>query len=242
MQLSMLPEAYHYLLINVLIIAYPLAQSYEHRIRFLSQWKAIVTSITIVGAIYLGWDELFTQLGVWGFNQRYLIGIYIGDLPIEEYGFFLTAPFACLFIYEVLNYFIDKDLLGPYRLSIAWFFFVICLVLAVLFYPRLYTTGAFLWAALLLALQIFKFRSEWLGRFFLAYFVALLPFFVMNSWLTGAFTEEPIVWYNNLENMGFRIGSIPFEDLIYQLAYFLLITWIYEHNKTGTSFQFSTVS
>ena len=53
----------------------------------------------------------------------------------------------------------------------------------------------------------------------------------MNGWLTGMFTEEPIVWYNDMQNMGLRLGTIPVEDLIYLLGYLLLVTIIYESTK-----------
>ena len=45
--------------------------------------------------------------------------------------------------------------------------------------------------------------------------ISIIPFFMMNSALTGFFTPEPIVWYNNAENLGFRWGTIPVEDILY---------------------------
>ena len=224
------------MLINILTIAYPIAQSYEHRLRFLKNWKAIFTSTAIVGAVYLAWDELFTQLQVWGFNQRYLTGIYIGELPMEEYGFFLTVPFACLFVYEVMNYFVKKDILGEYRIAITWGFLLISMVLGVFLYPRIYSSSVFFFCALLLSYQLLVAKSTWLGRFYLAYFICLIPFTIMNGWLTGSFTDEPIVWYNNLENAGIRLGTIPVEDSFYQLSYMLLIVSVYERVKLGKSY------
>ena len=221
----------------MLTIAYPLAQSYEHRFKFLKNWKAIFTSMAIAGAFYLAWDELFTQLQVWGFNERYLTGVYIGHLPIEEYGFFITVPFACLFVYEVLNYFIKKDILGPYRHAITWFFLLVSIILGTFLYPRIYSSAAFFFCAILLSYQLFVAKSIWLGRFYLAFIVCLIPFTVMNGWLTGSFTEEPIVWYNNLENSGVRMGTIPLEDSFYQLSFMLLIVSIYERVKLRKSYR-----
>ncbi len=223
-----IPDQYHYLIINLLTIAYPLAQSYERRLRFLSNWKAIFTAIAVSGTVFLIWDEVFTRLGVWGFNDHYLIGIRLGSLPLEEYGFFLTVPFSCLFIYEVLNHFIKKDFLGPRSKTIGVAMLILSLMLAAIFRDRAYTFTAMMFAALMLAAHLFWMKSIYLGRFFVAFFVALVPFLIMNGWLTGSFTDEPIVWYNNAENMGVRIGTVPFEDAFYLLGYLLLNVGVYE--------------
>jgi len=215
----------------VLTIAYPLAQSYEKRIRLLQHWKAIFTSIAITGAVFLAWDELFTQLEVWGFNGRYLTGVYIGALPIEEWGFFLTVPFACIFIYEVLNHFIKKDIFANSHQAITLFFLMVTTFLGYYFHDRMYTSTSFFFAAILLLGQLMVFRYSWMGRFYMMYFVSLIPFLIMNGWLTGSFTDEPIVWYNNLENMGLRIFTIPAEDTIYLLGMLLLTFMVYEKVK-----------
>jgi len=229
--LDFIPDRYIYLLINVLTIAYPLAQSYEKRIRLLQHWKAIFTSIAITGAVFLAWDELFTQLEVWGFNGRYLTGVYIGALPIEEWGFFLTVPFACIFIYEVLNHFIKKDIFANSHQAITLFFLMVTTFLGYYFHDRMYTSTSFFFAAILLLGQLMVFRYSWMGRFYMMYFVSLIPFLIMNGWLTGSFTDEPIVWYNNLENMGLRIFTIPAEDTIYLLGMLLLTFMVYEKVK-----------
>ncbi|GAB5538014.1 MAG: hypothetical protein Salg2KO_01170 [Salibacteraceae bacterium] len=229
--MDFIPDTYHYLAINLLTIAYPLAQSYERRLRFLANWKAIFTAIAISGGIFLAWDELFTRLSVWGFNERFLTGFYIGELPIEEFGFFLTVPFACLFVYEVLNYYIPQDILGKYSRGIGWFWLLSTIILGVYFYPRLYTSTCLFFSAGVLSYVLFVVKPNWLGRFFLTYMVCLIPMAFVNGWLTGGFTDEPIVWYNDSENMGIRLGSIPFEDFIYQLAYLLLVVTIYNRNR-----------
>jgi lycopene cyclase domain-containing protein len=61
--------------------------------------------MAITGLIFLGWDVLFTVKGVWSFNEKYITGFTLFRLPIEEVFFFLTVPFACLFIYYCLKYY-----------------------------------------------------------------------------------------------------------------------------------------
>ena len=50
----------------------------------------------------------------------------------------------------------------------------------------------------------------------------------MNGVLTGAATKAPVVWYNNLENSGFRIHTIPMEDVIYGMTLILSVIFLYE--------------
>ena len=40
--------------------------------------------------------------------------------------------------------------------------------------------------------------------------------------LTGSWIENEVVWYNNQENLGFRLMTIPIEDSVY--AFTLILT------------------
>jgi len=67
-----------------------------------------------------------------------------------------------------------------------------------------------------------------LPRFYESYIIALLPFFLKNGILTGSFLESQVVWYNNEENLGMRLGTIPFEDVFYGMLLILGIVYFYE--------------
>jgi lycopene cyclase domain-containing protein len=60
----------------------------------------------------------------------------------------------------------------------------------------------------------------------------LIPFFLVNGILTGSWIDEPVVWYNNAENMSIRLGTVPADDLFYNMAMLLMSVSLYEFFKT----------
>ncbi|HET9486859.1 MAG TPA: lycopene cyclase domain-containing protein, partial [Chryseosolibacter sp.] len=67
-----------------------------------------------------------------------------------------------------------------------------------------------------------------MGRFYFAFGVILIPFFIVNGILTGSFIDEPVVWYNNTENLGIRLGTVPLEDVVYGMLMLLVPITIWE--------------
>ena len=216
-----------YLLINFLTILFPIMLSFDSRVQFYKSWKFIFPGLIITGLVFLVWDHLFTILDVWSFNPDYVIGLYILNLPIEEILFFITVPFACIFIYECLKYYIKRDLLKSVSRMISIMLIILSIVLLLTFYDRVYTLITF--GLLLLALSYAEFiQKANLGRFYLAYLVSLIPFYIVN----GILTSIPIVMYNNAENMAFRIGTIPFEDHFYSMSMLLINIRLFEYFKS----------
>jgi lycopene cyclase domain-containing protein len=219
-------EQYLYLALNAFTISYPLYKSFDPRVNFHRRWPELALAVLLVGGGFLLWDHLFTAWGVWSFNPRYVAGWYMAGLPLEEWLFFLTVPFACVFIHEVLRYFVKGDPLGPIAVPLTWGLGIALLVLAAWHHDRLYTCVNFglAGAALLLHLLPF-FGRRHLGRFYLTYLVHLIPFSLVN----GVLTAMPVVAYNNAENLGIRLGTIPAEDLVYSMLLLLLNLSLYEY-------------
>lgn len=216
-----------YLLINFLTILFPILLSFDSRVRFYKSWKYIFPGLLITGIVFLIWDHLFTILDVWSFNPDYVVGIYILNLPIEEILFFVTVPFACIFIYECLNYYIKKDLLGGAARIISILLIITCITFLVMFYDRVYTLITF--GLLLVVLSYVEFvQKANLGRFYFAFLVSLLPFYIVN----GILTSIPIVMYNDAENMAFRVGTIPFEDHFYSMSMLLINIRLFEYFRS----------
>jgi lycopene cyclase domain-containing protein len=222
-------EKYLYLGILLFAISYPLVQSFEHRIRYASQWKYLFPGMLGTAAFFIVWDVWFTNLGVWEFNTRYVLGLFFLDLPIEEWLFFFIVPFSSVFIYEVLIYFFPKDYFLPFGKAIVWILAPFLLVMGILHLDKWYTSVNFLVGALILIIHYLIFKEKYLGRFIFAYLVHLIPLMICNGILTGGLTEEPVVIYNNAENLGIRIWTVPIEDLIYSMILFLMNISIFEY-------------
>src|SRR4051812_48455392 len=103
---------YTYLLLDIFTLSYPLFKSFEDKVRFYKQWKYLFPAIFISALVFIIGDVWFTNIGIWKFNPDYFLGFYIFNLPVEECLFFIIVPFSSIFIYEVMNYFIKKDLLA----------------------------------------------------------------------------------------------------------------------------------
>jgi lycopene cyclase domain-containing protein len=206
----------------VLSFIVPFLFSFYPKANFSKKWKYVLPGITITAVIFIIWDVLFTRMGIWGFNEKYLTGIYILNLPLEEVLFFFCIPYACCFTYFALNYFVETDYLYPHHEIISSALIFALLLLGGYFMDRAYTSVTFFTTGLFLAYQMLKLRPRYMGRYYFAFIFILIPFFIVNSILTGSFIDEPVVWYNDAENLGIRLGTIPVEDLIYGMLLVLM--------------------
>ena len=216
-------ERWYYLALDLFSIAFPLAASFEPRIAYWRKWRGLFTGIGVMMLVFVAWDAAFTAQGVWGFSDRYTLGVRFLGLPIEEWLFFVCVPYACVYLYEVMRYALHKDVLGRIARPLAIVLAIALVVIGLLNLDRFYTAITFISASAMLALHALVLRSAYLGRFFIGYALSLVPFFLVNGILTGWLLPEPIVWYNDAENLGIRLGTIPVEDSIY-LLFFLLLT------------------
>jgi len=198
--------------LDILTILFPFILSFDKKVGYYRTWKAVGLALLIIGLPFIVWDVWFTGIGVWGFNPRYLTGVNLYNLPIEEVLFFVVVPYSCTFIYACLKaYFPRLKLSGFNRLFYA-LLIIYCLLLMFKGWGGMYTTlTGFL--ALLTVCIVWRERKR---LFFLplSFVIALIPFFI-NGILTGTGLEEPIVWYNDAENTSWRFFTIPVEDVMY---------------------------
>lgn len=221
-------EKYTYALLLLGSIAIPLIRSFETRIRFWKMWKPLFAGIIAMMAIYIPWDIAFTAQGVWSFNHEYVTGFYIFGLPIEEWLFFVVIPYCIVFSYEVLRYFFPRFVFPRAALLTTLLLGLLFVLLALLNTHRIYTFVVLLLTGVLALIQpLIRSHKSWLTHFFLTYIVILIPFFIVN----GVLTAIPVVSYNDLENVGIRIFTIPVEDSVYLMGMMFITHMVYENMK-----------
>jgi lycopene cyclase domain-containing protein len=132
----------------------------------------------------------------------------------------------------VLNYFLPVSPLKKVQDRITGALILISFVLSVLFVDRIYTFTTFSLLCLLLIWHLLINRSDYLGQFYLAFIIIQIPFLLVNGALTGLFTEEPIVWYNNAENLNLRLLTIPVDDIGYNMLMLLIVITVLEQYKS----------
>ncbi len=215
----MLPEKYFYLTIDVASFAFPFLFSFHPRIKFYKKWKFYLPSMLLTALFFIIWDEWFTRMNVWSFNPKYLLGIYVGHLPLEEILFFVFIPYCLSFMFHCLPLGTKINEQNSWLKFLNWAIAIFIFIIGISSIHQWYTgftfiaTGLFLAIILLLDKQnLFPWKQFWF-----TYLLSLIPFFIVN----GLLTSIPIVTYNNAENLSIRITTIPVEDSVYNLLLFL---------------------
>ncbi len=219
---------YLYLLVDFFTIIIPFIFSFHPKLKFHKTWKAFFPAVFITGLYFILWDMYYTHLGVWGFNEQYLTGINIFNLPIEEILFFFCIPYSCVFTFHCLLLPMEKK--WPHRKKdiLTPIFIIVFIIIGIIYYPNLYTSVTFFSLAVVLAIAHYFLKVTWLINFYIVYAVLLIPFTIVNGVLTGTGLENPIVWYNENEIIGLRILTIPVEDVFYGMELILINLLIYK--------------
>ena len=220
-------KQYLYLFINVGCIIIPFIFSFLLKHKFYKQWRYFIPANIIIAILFIIWDHIFVEIGVWGFRSDYLTGLFLTqNIPIEEGLFFFCIPYACVFTYFVIReYFPNINKLYKSRI-ITSFLIILSSILFIYNFEKMYTSYTF--GLLSMALLFCLYRKININTITIS-FISILPFmFISNGLLTGMFIENEVVWYNDVQNLGFRIFTIPIEDFFYGYLLILLNVLLYE--------------
>jgi lycopene cyclase domain-containing protein len=206
----------------------PAIFTFEPNFKFHKKAPKLLIAILVGAILFIAWDIKFTEMGVWGFNSTYYLGLKFFDLPIEEILFFFIIPYSCIFLHEAFYYHFDIDPLKKVSKFISGFLIIFCSAIALINIDKAYTLTAMSALTLVLMAAEFVFKNKEMSRFYLVFLIVIVFFAIDNGILTGSFIPGEVVWYNDEENLGFRFGTIPFEDIFYGMSLILLDFLIYK--------------
>lgn len=221
-------ENFSYVLVLAGTFAIPFFLGIKKQVGFFVNLKFLLPAILFSGAIFIIWDLRFEEKAIWRFNTDFVLGINILNLPVEEWLYFLVIPFTGVFIFEFVK-------IRFHRFEKANLFLAISLVLFLVFGILAYTSRqkmipffTFFLTAIYLGYIIFRNRfKKHFTKFYIAYFIFLVPFVVIS----GILTAFPIIEYNPEHILGTRLYSIPIENFVSLFLLLLMNISIYEYLK-----------
>lgn len=221
---------YTYFLILAASLAGPLLLSFDKKVAFYKNWKYLLPAMLLPASLYIVWDIYFTSKGVWWFSEIYITGIRLFNLPIEEVLFFFVVPYCCVFIYACIKAYFPGLKNKPAADVILMLLGLALWLTGIICYQKYYTGWTFMFNGVFIAMIYFFrnfFKSFDATAFLISYAIMLIPFLIVNGFLTAI----PVVLYNNAENLGWRIYSIPVEDIFYGMLLILMTIAVYENLK-----------
>ena len=211
-----------YAWINLLSISIPLIASFHPKIRLYQYWHRLLLTMVISMAPYILWDIYFTNQGYWGFNLDYLSGVFFLGLPLEEWLFFISIPYACVFTHVAILVIKNDLILSLKSTSIITFILLsIFIMTGAANYQLAYTFTDMLLATVVL-IFVYAYDRQLLRSYYITFLFMLIPFFLVNGVLTGSGIANEVVWYSDDENLGIRLLTIPIEDTVYAFSLILL--------------------
>ena len=219
-------QKYLYSFILFFSVIVPFIFSFHKRLQFHLHFKSFFLGLLGMLLIFIPWDIWFTSLGIWGFNPKYLTGLYFFNLPLEECLFFICIPFCCIFTYHVVWTLSKNKSIKPMKRA-CWIISFALLLAGVLLNDFMYTASTFLGLSIAMLIAPYYVNMK---VFFKTYLILLFPFLVVNGLLTGSFIEDQIVWYDDNNNISLRILTIPVEDFFYSFFMLLVVMIGYQRS------------
>lgn len=180
-----------------------------------TEWVRLAQVFLLVSVPFVLLDSISHSRGWWTYNPSYITGAHFLGLPLEEIAFFFVVPFACLYVYHALAV-LRPDAGGQWSLgwALRWVVLGAAVVLAVI-EPRertLFDLVLFLTIGFMMLRRPFsRIEVTWL-------MIVVGLFLIVNTVLTAL----PIVIYDIAYGSRLRIGTIPFEDVLYNFSLLLL--------------------
>lgn len=201
-----------YALFNLVVFAEPLIFTLVFMPWFWRQWQVVLGVFVFVALPWLWLDTISFARGWWNYNEAFIFGPRLFNLPLEEVCFFVSVPFAAMVVWALINYKVPGTVKkGRARLGLAFIAAAALIFVAVFFRERtvvevllLLATVSILWFS-----PIIYTRAFWWWNL-----TSLGLLLLFQTVLAGM----PVFLYNDTFASGIRVGTIPLEDFLYNFS------------------------
>lgn len=180
-----------------------------------------LTVLILVSVPFVLWDIWATYSGHWAFNQNYILGFQPFGIPIEELLFFVAIPLVCLGLCNLVQSKTGNEQVSKHSFLPILLLAIALAACAVLNSDRPYTLlvsslGVLACVGLVIEGRLIRNKAFWIS---LA--IVYVLFFISNTLLTAL----PVVTYGDSAIIGFRVGTIPIEDFVYNFI-LVSLSWL----------------
>jgi lycopene cyclase domain-containing protein len=202
-----------YAAFNVFVFAGPFLGTLVWLRSFWIQWRQLMLAWLTVSMTWIVLDILSVARGWWGYNQAYFFGPKLGGLPLEEVAFFFTVPFACLVVYWVMQRHVRGGIRrGSAHMMVA----AVSVVLIGIVVGNIQHERTVFDCLLALAVMAFAWRLGHVYSRLFWYWNGVV--FICCLLFDAILTAPPIIIYAEPVMSGWRLGSVPIEDVIYNFS------------------------
>ena len=215
-----------YLFLQLIYLVVPVVLSFKSNMRFTFRLRYLIPAVVFSGAIFVMWNMRFDQLGIWNYNPDYITGIYLVNVPVEEWVSFLLIPFSVAYIFDWLKIKLEKFGQQNIFVAISLLLFAGLGILAYFFRRNMFSFFTFFLTAIYLGYTVFRnrFKKNY-AVFYAAFGITLFPFLVVSI-ISGLL---PVISYNTDHIMGIALFAIPIERFFYLFLMLLITLTIYEY-------------
>lgn len=214
---------YAYLAFNLLVFLPVLILSLKTDVKPHRHWRAFIGAVLLVSLPFLLWDMWAVSRQHWDFNSNYVLTQRFIGLPFEELLFFVTVPFAMIYVWGVVRKYVTNTAIRLWvpltALSAAA---GSATALLLLYWSNGYTRSAMI--ATLVAIAIVACSNLIFTKRFWVFQGVLLAIFFIANWIL---TAVPIVVYSGLVIIGTKALTIPIEDFFFNFAFINLFLVVF---------------
>ncbi len=215
-----------YLFLQLTYLIIPVLLSRKNNMRFTFRLRYLMPAVIFSGAIFVMWNMRFNELGIWNYNPEYITGIYMLNVPVEEWLAFIIIPISAAYIFDWLSIKLEKFKQHNILLAVSLLLFIAMGGLAYFFRRNMFSFFTFFLAAIYLGYTVFRNRfKKHYPAFYGAFIITLIPFLVVSI-LAGLL---PVISYNTDHIMGIVIFAVPLERIFYLFLMLLITITIYQY-------------